>query len=225
MKPTAEMLALRDPARAALIGALPGSDFGGESDFGVDFGVDFGDDDIGDDFGDDMGVDFGAAATLAPKITKSAAIAAWKQHHIKKNKTARRAMLLEPNHGSEIKVERYSFAINQTLTLGTAVALSMTGSPDTNIRPQRVMMNAPSMGFCTISEIKVANVSVTVGGTADAFEFGPLAVDATLDMPTLTPSNKATVLGNYTGFLPTGFVLAASYTFVASFKGPASIVA
>jgi hypothetical protein len=46
-----------------------------------------------------------------------------------------------------------------------------------------------------------------------------------LDMPTLSPANRATVLGFYTGFIPPGFVLGAAYTFVASFKGPATIVA
>jgi len=149
----------------------------------------------------------------------------WQRHAQHRSATSRRAMLLEPNKGSAVKVERYVFAVNDTITLGTAKALSMSGQPDTNIRPQRCTINAPAPGFATISEIKVANVSVTVGGTQDAFDFSPNGVGQSLDMPTLSPSNKATVLGNYTGFVPPGYVGASSYTMCASFKGPASIVA
>jgi hypothetical protein len=135
-------------------------------------------------------------------------------------------MLLEPNKGSAIKVERYTFSVNQALVLGVALGLTtMTGQPDTNIRPQRVTMNAPTPGFCSITELKVANVSVTVGGIADAFQFSAIAVGQTLDMPTLSPANRATVLGAYTGFVPPGFVGGSAYLFTASFTGPASIVA
>jgi hypothetical protein len=74
-------------------------------------------------------------------------------------------------------------------------------------------------------EIKVANVSVTVGGTQDAFDYSAIGVEQSLDMPTLSPANRATVLGNYTGFVPPGYVALAAYTFCASFKGPAQIVA
>jgi len=105
------------------------------------------------------------------------------------------------------------------LVLGVAGAINATGQPDTNIRPQRCTMNAPQPGFATIAEIKVANVSVSVGGTQDAFDYSALGVGQSLDMPTLTPANRATVLGNYTGFVPPGYVGGAPYTFCASFKG------
>lgn len=214
MRPNSKSLATRDMALAVLTGAISGSDFGGE--YGYDFGDDYG---FGYEFGDEP------APSPAPKPTPTAMAQAWAAHTKSQAHTERRAMLIEPNKNSKIKVERYAFSVNQALTLGTAVALSASGQPDTNIRPQRVTMNAPSPGFATISEIKVANVSVTVGGTADAFDFNALGVGQSLDMPTLTPANRATVLGNYTGFVPPGFVGGTAYTFCASFKGPASIVA
>src|SRR5574338_88008 len=228
MRPSSKTLALRDPALAALMGAIPGADFGGE--MGYEFGDDSLDDDefhvfgyeFGDDYGDVYGADAAPAAAVPPP---SVAAKLWAKHRQDSALSERRARLIEPNKGSKIKVERYAFAVNQTLTLGTSATLSASGQPDTNIRPQRVTMNAPAPGFCTITEIKVANVSVTVGGTQDAFDFSSLGVGQSLDMPTLTPANRASVLGSYTGFVPPGYSNAASFTFCCSFKGPASIVA
>lgn len=228
---TAKQLAMRDPALAAMLGAI-----GNESDFGAEFGEDFNGEGsyFGAEFGSDygFGAEFGddAAVLANPASAHPAAVVQSAQNIVAQQRaraahSQRRNMLLEPNSGSSIKVERYTFAINQTLTLGTPVALSMSGQPDTTIRPQRVTMNAPAPGFATISELKVANVSVTVGGTSDAYEYNPLGVGQSLDMPTLSPANRATLLGNYTGYVPPGFVAATSYIFVASFKGPASIVA
>lgn len=232
MRPTSKDLALRDPALAAIMGAVgqPGSDFGGE----------FGDDSYGTygfEFGADLGASLGLQGTSAlrnmagvrqsmqlappPAQVQQIVAAAAESHAV----TQGRRRMLEPNAGSQVKVERYAFAVNQTLTLGVAVAIDASGQPDTNIRPQRVTINAPSPGFLTISEIKVANVSVTVGGTQDAFDYNALGVGQALDMPTLSPANRARILGNYTGFVPPGFAAAAAFTMCASFKGPATIVA
>jgi hypothetical protein len=232
MRPNAQNLAMRDPALAALMGAFKGGNFGfegsrshaGSADFGDDYGAEFGDDMGDDDVGDDMGAEFGAAARTHRPSEKQM-LHAWHKQRKHSHRTEKRNLLLEPNKGSEIKVERYSFSINQDIILGTAVGLSMSGNPDTTIRPQRATMNAPSNGFAQVTEIKVANVSVTVGGTGDAFEYSPLGVGMSLDMPTLSPANRATVLGFYTGFVPPGFVLGSAYKFAASFKGPATIVA
>jgi len=234
MRPNAQALTMRDPALAALMGAWSGGNFGsegsrshaGQADFGDDVAGDF--PFAGDDMGeDDMGADFafaGPARALA-RPNQAQMLAAWKRQARSTHRTSQRRALIEPNQGSEVKVQRYSFSVNQALVLGTAAGIVASGNPDTTIRPQRVTMNAPSMGFVTVTEIKVANVAVTVGGIGDAFEYSPIGVDMSLDMPTLSPANRATVLGFYTGFIPPGFVLGAAYTFVASFKGPATIVA
>ena len=243
MRPNARTLALRDPALASLMGAIAGDDYGadfgdeyGLSDYGDDYGDEYGDD-YSYEFGDDYGYtpSFGAAAPLARHaavkvarpVAPPAAVAAklWHKHRRSVAKTERRVNMLEPNRGSNVKVERYSFSVNAALVLGAPSAITASGQPDTNIRPQRCTMNAPAPGFIIVSEIKVANVSVTVGGLGDAFEYNPLGVGMSLDMPTLSPANRATVLGNYSGFTPPGFTPGAAFTFVASFKGPSSIVA
>lgn len=244
MSQSARSLASRDPRLAALLGIVPravsrapsfGADFGVDfgvddeaaaHEMGVDFGAEFGGVDLGTEFGfDDYGQDAAVAVAVPPPATHAQLMGVWKAHAAGKMKSASRERLLEPNKGSTLKVERYAFSINQTFTLGVATALSMSGQPDTNIRPQRVSMNAPSPGFGSVSEIKVANVSVTVGGIGDAFEYNANGVGQTLDCPTLSPANRATVLGNYSGFVPPGFVGGSSYLFCTTFKGPASIVA
>ena len=155
-------------------------------------------------------------------------LSAWVRLRIEEFRTKTRELLLDPNRGSAVKIERYSFGINTTIAIGIAGApLTLTGQPDVNIRPQRVIMNAPSPGFAMIESIRVANVSVTVGVKEDAFNYSALAQDSHLDMPTLSPANRATVLGEMTGRFPSGFGLERgdSYLFTCAFQGPASLIA
>ncbi len=239
MNPNSNQLALRDPALAALLGVLPESNFGSEHDdyagFGAEFGAEFAAEFAGpgygstnygrgsfNPFGDDSSAGLAAmhpAAVVqqAQQIVQQATQAA--AH------TRNRGMILEPNAGSSIKVERYTFSLNQTLTLGTVVAINASQNPDTTLRPQQVTCNAPAPGFATFSEIKLSNVSVTVGGTADAWQFNANGVGRHLDCPTLSPANRALMLGNYSGYVPPGYAAASPYIFCLSFTGPASIVA
>jgi len=248
MGKSAHELAMRDPAAAALYGIM-GSDFGVDevvlsvepemlmegADFGIEFGgdqsdaYDMGFSDVGVDFGVDFGADAGggspAAAAAAHGATpQGRAIIA--QHVKKQQHRENRAMLLEPNKNSDLKVERYTFAINATITaLGTAGALSASNSPDVNFRPQRVTANVVSPGMVFITDGRVANVSFTVGGTIDAWQWNANAVGEHLDVPTLTPANKATFSGSYSGLVPSPLSGTGAYTFMLSFTGPASIVA
>lgn len=207
--PNAKTLALRDPAMAAFVGAISGSDFGSE---------------WGDELEVDYGYEFGADAAI-PAPTPQQAMQAWQAQAMQKARTMRQVSKLEPNKGSAVKVERYMFSIVASLTLGTSSTFSVSNNPDTNIRPQRVTCNAPAPGFATLSNIKLANVSVLVGGSADAWSFNANAVGQTLDLPTLTPANRATVEGSYSGFVPPGYVNGNTYSFITSFSGWASIIA
>jgi hypothetical protein len=245
MGKSANELAMRDPALAALMG-VSGSDFGSEepvlyTGVDADFGSDAGDWDEAYDMGfTDIGVDFGAdisfGADAAPSNGAAAAAAAHgatpqgraiiAQHVQKQAHRNSRAMLLEPNKYSDLKVERYTFAVNATITaLGTAGALGGSNSPDVNFRPQRVTANVVSPGMVLISDGRVANVSFTVGGSIDAWQWNANAVGEHLDVPTLTPANKATFSGSYTGLVPSPLSGTGSYLFMLSFTGPASIVA
>lgn len=231
MRTNAKTLAMRDPAMAALMGAIAvaGSDFGV---FGNDFGTDMAGD-FGGDFGDDYGMDFGTEARPAHPshpghpmhpANQAAMMALWNRHKQGQLATQKAVLKLKPNHGSTVQVEGYSFTINDTIAaLGTAQALFLTGTPDTNITPYRVYMNVTLPGFATIDDIKVANVSGTVGVTEDAIKYSPLSVGTRMKLPMLTPSTRATVSGNYTGFLPPGFVGGSQYLFTASFEGAATV--
>ncbi len=198
MKPSINTLAMRDPALAVLVGGLAPKG----SDFGVEFGG--------------YAPEFGEDAPTPENMQR-----AW----LEKRATAQREALLEPNKYSSAKIQRYAFGITQTLTLSTAVALSLSGQPETNIRPQRITCNAPLPAFATLTSIKVANVGVLVGGSVDAYDFSADGVDQALDVPTITPANTVKAIGAYSGLLPSGgYVTATSYIFVMSFKGPASMV-
>jgi hypothetical protein len=133
--------------------------------------------------------------------------------------------LLNPNEHSDVKIERYTFSLNQviTMTTGTPVAIVMSDQPDTALRPQRVITNAYIPGMFLLTEIKVANVSVTGGDQEDAFTYSALAQGVVLDMPTLSPSNRAKVLGTYTGYIPPGFTSGFAFLFIATFQGPSSL--
>ena len=201
-------------------------DFGVEGDFEPDqfgseddFGVEFGEEDI-----------FGVAAPQAsaamvnhpdPRVRKIL------HHHIRRGELREaRLRLLEPNRGSELKVERYTFGITAYITLSVSGAIApQSNGPDVDFRPQRVTMNVPSPGFILVTDARVANVSFVVGGSVDAWQFNANAVGESLDVPTLTPANRATWTGSYTGLVPSPLSGSGSYTVIMAFTGPASIVA
>lgn len=232
MRPNSNQLALRDPAAAALLGlvAMSGANFGAEFGYG-DFspmGSDGTDLMVGAEFGDDWGADFGAAAAAAAAPAPSAQqlLSLHKQMQAKRIVTAKRASLLEPNKHSEVKVERYSFGLSQAITIGTPVAISLSGNPSVDIRPQRICTNVPGPNFVFLNLIQVANVVVTVGnGVEDANDYAANAVGTILDLPTLSTQTPARVTGNYLGFVPPAYVSPSSSFFTTSFKGWANIVA
>lgn len=225
-------LALRDRAQAALFGLIASSSFGGETQFGNDWAGD-----VGFGFGDEYG--FGAPAphphashpaphphaTHPGNPSPAQAMALWHKHHTMQAHTQHREQLIEPNKYSTVKIERYRFPLNQTIVLGTPVALNMSSQPDVKIRPQRLTSNAPVPMFATLSEIKVANVAVTVGGgnSIDAYELNANGQGQEMDLPTIEPSNKATVVGAYNGLVPPGFLGGSSVVFILSFTGPSTM--
>jgi hypothetical protein len=262
-RPNARNLALRDPAAAAILGAIAGADFGSElnpnrsgqarygsrgepwsppgndnygADFGLEdgtmgseFGADFGYGDFSpvgadmatSDYGeDDHGADFGAAPTPQQLQAMHRKVQQSNKH------TARRASLLEPNKGSRIKVERYSFGLSQAIIIGAVAVISMNGNPSVDMRPQRVTSNVPGPNFVFLSLIQVANVVVTVGqGFEDANDYAAHAVGTMLDLPTLSPQNRASIAGTYNGFIPPAYIEGSASFYCMSFKGWAEIVA
>jgi hypothetical protein len=229
-------LAQRDPARAALLGAITGATFGRDprsasvrrepSRFGRDVG--FGQD---PQFGNESpwanvpGYNFGADAAPAP--TPQAMQQAWYAQNKQMAANARREQLLEPNKDVTAKVERYAMPTSQAITIGTALnPFTITANPTVNIRPSRVVSNAPTTGFVFLTRISVANVNVLVGpGVQDAWDYAAEANGTSLDIPTLTPSNPITIQGQYTGLVPPAFNNGLATFFTLSFIGWASVTA
>jgi len=212
-------LAMRDPSLAALVGAIDGSDFGGESQFAGEFAGEF----AGDGFFGAEGF-FGADAPAAvPAPTQAEALQLWRSHARAQAVTQRRAGLLNPNENSLKKVERYSLTLGQDVEVGTPTPISMTKSPDTELRAQRITSNINSAGFVLLSEIKVANVSVTQGDEIDAFQLNPNSWGMQYDIPTLSPANRVTVLGDSTAAVPSGFSESDTYKVRITLIGPASM--
>jgi hypothetical protein len=227
----------RDPAAAALMGAMPGgSDFGSDG-FDGDMSGEWGDDGMHADamaedyWGDDYGA-FGAALTR-PHHGRPSPAAMARAHAILHKRNARRtqrALLLDPNMGSELKIERYSFSVNITdpatglpPVLGTPSSLSGTNTPDTHFKPERAVMNVPTPNLVLVNEIKVGNVAGTVGGIGDGFEYASIAVGTSLSLPRMTPSTKASFLGAFTPFVPPGFVPGTAFPLVLTFKGHSTL--
>lgn len=235
----AHTLASRDPAMAALIGAI-GTNFG--ADVGYDtpspapgrFNVGFGDDYGFGDEDEAAYYGFGAPRVGAvPRVGHHPMRPA--PHHAPMHRpahpgafasTAARTLLLDPNRHSTVKVERYSFSFSPTsnLVLGTASSIpTFTQNPSTSIKPQRVIVNAPAPGFVFLSTLQIANVNVFVGGTEDAFTYGPSAQNVVLDLPRLDPQNRVSASGTYSGLLPPGFVNGSQYTLVITLQGPSTM--
>lgn len=235
-------LVMRDPAFAAAMGAI-GDDFGQDFDETSNFGEDWGADPFG---ADPFGFGFAAAAPhpelaaapnlmairpnlqnwMTPAKPAPAQIAqAFQAQQLQSAHTAARVSLIDPNGLSATKVERYSFSINAALVLATQAALSgMTLQPNTKIRPQRVIMNAPCPMFVTLTSLQVANVNVFVGNTEDAYTYSAGAQGVVLDLPTVDPSYRVSVAGNYSGLVPPGFAIGFAYTFIATFQGPSMLI-
>jgi len=209
---------MRDPARAALmgVGGALGADFG--EDWDDDMGADFGDDED-----DDYGADFGAAAAAARPPSSQQLQRMWHAAQIKRMRASKRVRLLDPNRGSGLKVERYILSLSQALVVGVAALVNMQSTPDCSFRPQRFSVIVPTPQFVLLNQVKMANVEIIIGsGLVDAFQFNANGVGQAMDMPTLTPANRATVAGNYTGFTG-GFPAQFAYQLTASFIGPSSL--
>lgn len=171
----------------------------------------------------DFGVDPGATPGSPQEM-----MSVWQKHREDSIRSGSRQALLEPNKGSAVRVEKYVFGLSQVLTLATAAPINQSLSPDCVIRSQRVTVNAPCPGFSTMTELKIANTSIIIGGQIDAYEFAAHANGSELDMPTLSPANRALWQGQYSGLLPTAvatYLTATPYIHTLSLKGPASVAA
>jgi hypothetical protein len=179
---------------------------------GADFGIDYG-------YG--RNPHFGADGFGADAPTPENQLAAWHE----KQATRNRERILYPNADSASKIQKYVFAVNQTVVNQTASDIFATQNPQTQIRGQRVTCNAPLEGWGTLKQIQLANVNVIVGGVVDMFDFSSRAMDAEMDLPTLSPANAVQVSGRYSGLLAASYIAGADFIWALSLKGPSNMVA
>jgi len=207
MRPDSNALVNRDPALAALCG------FTGQADFGADpYDQSLAlRSDVRSAWDASRG-QFGNADLLA---SDAAALSGPNE------RTLERLRLLDPNWGSTEKIGHYTFTLQTSLVLGASEGVTMTNSPLCDIKPERLIFNAPCYNFVFVSTVQIGNTSVIIGGSEDAFNYSNVAVDVKLSMPLLKTSSRALVGGEYTGITPAPFSAGSEYTFVATFHGPA----
>lgn len=212
----------RDPGLAALMGAISGASFGGVPSYGAPPQAP-----RGPQFGDDMGWGFGAGhAHHAPAHHAAHAAHPPQGHPAHSHSTENRTLLLDPNRNSTVKIERYSFSFSPTtaLVLGTSSNQgTYTQQPSASIKGERIVMNAPQENFVFIQSLQIANVNVIIGGQEDANTYSGRSQGVYLSLPRLDPQNRATAASSYTGGLPPGFAGGASYIFVVTMQGPATL--
>jgi hypothetical protein len=222
MKPTTRNLVMRDPALASLLGLAVESNFGAEPTFGAD--GDYRSADASNMLAarDERAGLWGNASQLdtdASKLRGEGALV--RQAIAQRDATEARLALLDPNRGSHEKIGRYTFSLNQELVLGVSEAIAMTNNPLTDIRPDRLIFNAPCFGFALINVIQAGNMSVVTGGFEDAANYTQVAVNVHLSFPLITTSNRAQISGEYSGLAPSPYTSGGSFGFVGTFQGPA----
>jgi hypothetical protein len=113
-------------------------------------------------------------------------------------RTEERRRLLDPNAGSDIKIETYQFCLAKKVALGVPCSFKISECPDVPFRITRLVAKVPR-GMFLIEDIRVANICGLIGSApidAAALE------DLVVDYPTITPANRVMLGVYYTGLVP-----------------------
>ena len=140
----------------------------------------------------------------------------------KERRSIERKLILDPNGGQVLKLGKYSFGLAVGIKIGTAAGVYQTGSPATTLRVKKIVINVPCPGFLYLSTLLTANVATTVGGVEDAWAYSAQSC-VEVDYPTLSPSQKVTLSGNYTGLVLRPYRRGADYQITATLFGPSTI--
>jgi hypothetical protein len=127
--------------------------------------------------------------------------------------------LITPKPQDKLRVERYSFALNKTLLAGHAKRFEMVDSPKRGLSITRIVANAPCAGFVTIQSILIDGKPALVGGSEDAFCYGPTSVGIHLALPPVTRYGDVSASCEYAGFCPPPFNVGQDFMFCLTFQG------
>ena len=128
---------------------------------------------------------------------------------------------------SIVRIERFTFSLNSSLTLGTAEWRRVSSRIDPlspTIRPRRILTNAPCPGFVFIESITVGKTNV-FSGILDAYALQPIYLPVqVIDCPPLTPGAQISIRIRTSGYVPAEYAKGNSFIFIVSFLGSAMIV-
>jgi hypothetical protein len=151
------------------------------------------------------------------------------RNHLQREETTRkRKELLRLHDDSLLDVERYTLGVLATQLIlafnQNPIQLSGSQQPDVAFRVQRVTSNVPCPGFAMIFTLKLGNVTSIVSNTGiDAWQLNSNAWEEELDLPTLTPENAMSFVGQFTGLLVVPYN-SVNFQFTLAGSGPAERV-
>jgi hypothetical protein len=113
----------------------------------------------------------------------------------------------------------FALSVSHELVLGEPCRFAMSSSTDIRFTPEQLHLNVPCMGLVLVHEVKICNVSMTVGtGAIDAIAYSK--GEMRLGGFEMYPANRVSLICEYTGYVPEQYVAGQKYTFSATFKGP-----
>ena len=114
----------------------------------------------------------------------------------RRDATAARLALLNPNQDSDVLVEKYVFSLNpsqfavgHTLEFGVPNGWTAFKNPLVAFRALHLFVNTPCPGLVYVSTIQAANVGAQVGAVGDGFSISKMD----LNLPCLPPQNTMQV--------------------------------
>ena len=120
------------------------------------------------------------------------------QHDKRRAATAERLKIINPNGGSDVKINDMSFGLVKKVVLGVPSFFEMHESPDAHIRIAQFKANVDTHGMFYIRDLRIANISVLIGGSVDAADLGEILAGC----EPMTPANRCKAYVEYTGLIP-----------------------
>ena len=127
-------------------------------------------------------------------------------------------------------IERYSFGLLVTLTLGEPKAFSVREWTMRAVNVKKITANVPCAEFITLQDVVVDGVTLSPFYNAngpdyypehDAWDFRPDADGRTVN-PQLC-DHGASMRGKYTGLVPKGYKKGDEYAFIVTIEGPSGV--
>ena len=133
------------------------------------------------------------------------------------------ASYLDPNGNLEEHVRRYTFSLDEKVTLGKEKSLFMKNGPLAPMTPEKILFNVPCFNFALIATIQCGNMSIVIGGYEDAGNYTPDKPAGRYKCKHIGTADQVVVMGVYTGLSPAPFTEGNEYMIVATFQGPARL--